>query len=68
MPQYVVREATLHQRPDGSSIWRVTFAPSAGAEGDEIALEISPARLERMSFAAPYSEADIDELTDRSQG
>jgi len=62
MGQYVVREALLHKRPDGSSVWRVTFAEAAGGDGRDIVVEITPARLERMSFAAPYSEEEIDEL------
>lgn len=61
MAQYIVQEAVLHQRSDGTSVWQVRFR-STGDQADETTVEISPARLERMSFAAPYSESELDEL------
>jgi hypothetical protein len=61
--EYRVREAVLVKRND-RSIWHVTFAPLNGSKADEIMVEITPARLERMSFAAPYSLDEIEELGD----
>jgi hypothetical protein len=61
MVEYGVREAVLVKR-DGGSIWHVTFAPLHGAEGEEIMVEVSRARLEQMSFAAPYTLDEIETL------
>jgi hypothetical protein len=61
MVEYGVREAVLVKR-DGGSIWHVTFAPLHGAAGEEIMVEVSRARLEQMSFAAPYTLAEIETL------
>jgi hypothetical protein len=59
--EYGVREAVLIKR-DGGSIWQVTFAPLHGDEGDTIVVEVSRARLESMSFAAPYTMIEIEGL------
>lgn len=61
MVEYGVREAVLVKR-DGGSIWHVTFAPLNSAAGEEIMVEVSRARLEQMSFAAPYTLAEIEKL------
>jgi hypothetical protein len=60
MAGYAVREAVLVKASEGS-VWRVTFAPVEG-DGDTIMVEVTPATLERMSFAAPYTLAEIETL------
>lgn len=59
--EYGVREAVLVKR-EGGSRWQVTFAPLNDAEGDVIVVEVTRARLEQMSFAAPYTMIEIEGL------
>jgi hypothetical protein len=62
MARYVVREAVL-MRTDNGSMWKVIFAPEGGGNG-EIEIMVSPARLEQMSFAAPYTQIEIEGIRD----
>jgi hypothetical protein len=65
--EYGVTEAVM-MRLDHGSDWKVTFAPLDGADGDEIRLRITKGKLDQMSFAAPYTLSEIDELGERDDG
>ena len=58
---YWVEEA-VKIRTEQGSFWRVTFE-TEGA-GERIMVRVTPARLEALTFAAPYSEVEIEALRD----
>jgi secreted protein with Ig-like and vWFA domain len=60
MAMYRVREAVLIPAAVGSA-WRVTFTPIE-PDGEDIVLTVTAARLEGMSFAAPYTSIEIEAL------
>jgi hypothetical protein len=64
--EYGVREAVL-MKQDGGSVWQVTFAPANSTKAEEIVVKVSRARLEQMSFAAPYTLAEIEAIQEANR-
>jgi phage-related baseplate assembly protein len=60
MSNYKVTDAVLVTGAEGN-IWQVTLT-AEGDDEDRVVIKVSPARMERMSFAAPYTRAEIEEF------
>jgi hypothetical protein len=67
---FIVREAVLTTY-EGRSAWRLTFTEMDDPSGETLVVTVSPAKVDDMYFARPYTRDEIEALAsgeDEPQG